>query len=41
MNTYRRILRAADRNFPYWVALPEDHCIGVNFHKLRKFAEDR
>jgi hypothetical protein len=41
MNTYRRILRAADRNFPHWVALPEDQCAGANFHTLRKFAEDR
>jgi hypothetical protein len=41
MNTYRRILRAADRNFPHWIALPEDHCTGANFHTLRKFAEDR
>ena len=41
MNTYRRILRAADQNYPHWVALPEDNCIGANFHKLRKFSEDR
>ena len=41
MNTYRRILRAADRNCPHWVALPEDNCTGANFHKLRKFSDDR
>jgi hypothetical protein len=41
MSVYRRILRAADNNFPYWVALPEEKCIGQNFHKLRRFCEDR
>jgi hypothetical protein len=41
MNTYRRILRAANQNYPHWVALAEDKCIGQNFHKLRRFCEDR
>ena len=41
MNTYRRILRAANNNCPHWVALPEDDCIGQNYHKLRRFCEDR
>jgi hypothetical protein len=41
MSTYRWILRAADNNFPHWVALPEDECTGQNFHKLRKFCGDR
>jgi hypothetical protein len=41
MSVYRRILRGADNNFPHWVALPEEECIGQNFHKLRRFCEDR
>jgi hypothetical protein len=41
MNTYRRILRAADQHFPHGVALPEDDCTGANFHKLPRFCEDR
>jgi hypothetical protein len=41
MSVYRRILRAADNNFPHWVALPEEECIGANYHKLRRYCEDR
>jgi hypothetical protein len=41
MSVYRRILRAADNNFPHWVGLREEDCTGQNFHKLRKFCEDR
>ena len=39
-NTYRRILRGADRNYPYWVVLHEDKCTGANFHKLREFCNE-
>jgi hypothetical protein len=39
MSVYRRILRAADTNFPHCVALPEEVCTGQNFHKLRRFCE--
>jgi hypothetical protein len=41
VSTYRRILRAASNNFPHWVALLEEKCTGQNFHKLRRFCEDR
>jgi hypothetical protein len=41
MSVYRRILRGADNNFPYWVALPEEKGIGQNFHKIRRFCEDK
>jgi hypothetical protein len=41
MSVYRRILRAASNNNPHWVALPEEKGIGENFHKLRRFCEDR
>jgi hypothetical protein len=27
--------------YPHWVALPEENCVGQNFHKLRRFCEDR
>jgi hypothetical protein len=37
----RRILRGADQNFPFWVALHEDKCIGENFYKLREFCRER
>ena len=40
-NTSRRILRGADQNFPFWVALHEDKCIGENFYKLREFCRER
>jgi hypothetical protein len=40
MSVYRRILRAADNNYPHWVALAEEKGIGQNFHKLRRFCED-
>jgi hypothetical protein len=40
-NTYRRILRGADQNFPFWVVLHEDKCIGENFYKLREFCRER
>ena len=40
MNTYRRILRAAEQSYPHWIALPEGKCIGENFHKLRDFCRD-
>jgi hypothetical protein len=39
-NTYRRISRAADMNFPFWVALVEEKCVGQNYFVLRKFCED-
>jgi hypothetical protein len=41
MNTYRRILRGADRTHAYWVALGEEKCIGQQFHTLRDFCEKR
>jgi hypothetical protein len=41
MSVYRRILRAASNDYPHWIALPEDDCIGANLHKLRRFCEDR
>ena len=41
MSVYRRILRGASNTCPHWVALPEDDCIGANFHKLRRFCEDQ
>jgi hypothetical protein len=41
VNTYRRILRAADQRFPFWVALSEEKCTGENFHRLRRFCEER
>jgi hypothetical protein len=40
-NAYRRILRGADQNFPFWVALHEDKCIGQNYHKIRDFCRER
>jgi hypothetical protein len=40
-NTYRRISRAADMNFPYWVALVEEKCVGQNYFVVRKFCEHR
>lgn len=40
MNTYRRILRGAEQSHPHWVALPEEKCVGENFHKLRDFCRD-
>lgn len=41
MNTYRRILRGAELTHPYWVALPEEKCIGQNSFALRDFCEER
>jgi hypothetical protein len=41
MNTYRRILRAADKSHPYWVAVLEDKCIGQNYDVIRDFCEQR
>lgn len=40
MSTYRRILRAAEQSFPYWVALQEEKCVGENYHKLRDFCRE-
>jgi hypothetical protein len=37
LNTYRRILRAAEQSFPYWVALQEEKCVGTQYHELREF----
>jgi hypothetical protein len=41
LNTYRRILRAAEQNFPYWVALQEENCVGAHYDKLREFCRER
>lgn len=35
------MLRAADRSFPFWVALQEEKCTGENYHKLRNFCQER
>lgn len=40
-NIYRRILRGASVNCPYWVVLREEKCIGQHFHDLRTFCEER
>ncbi len=37
----RRILRAADQHFSFWVALQEEKCVGENYHKLREFRRQR
>ncbi|WP_157043713.1 hypothetical protein [Nitrobacter hamburgensis] len=41
MSVYQRILRAADLSCRYWVALEEKKCTGENFHRLRKFCDER
>ena len=41
MNTYRRILRAAEQNFPFWIALQEEKCVGANYQALRDFCQER
>jgi hypothetical protein len=41
LNSYRRILRAAEQNFPYWVALPQEKGVGENYHMLRDFCRER
>jgi hypothetical protein len=39
VNTYRRILRAAQQTHPHWVVLPEERCIGRNYDLLRAFCQ--
>jgi hypothetical protein len=41
VNTYRRVLRAANQTFPHWVALPEERCVGENYYKIREFCRER
>jgi hypothetical protein len=41
MSVYRRILRAADQAYRFWVVLPEEMCVGQQFYTLRKFCEER
>jgi hypothetical protein len=41
LNTYPRILRAAEQSFPYWVALQEENCVGAQYDKLREFCRER
>jgi hypothetical protein len=40
-NTYRRILRGTSANYPYWIVLPEEKCVGQNYHELRTFCDER